>query len=65
MTTGAANQAHLCVSCGARNGFDARFCSQCGLSLGQTFNAETLSISSPPMSLPLSTRSMGVASTRR
>jgi serine/threonine-protein kinase len=54
----------LCVSCGARNATDARFCNQCGLSLGQSFNATTLTISSPPASLPMSTRSLGVASTR-
>jgi tRNA A-37 threonylcarbamoyl transferase component Bud32 len=42
----------------------ARFCNQCGMSMGQTFNATTLTISSPPVSLPLSMRSLGVASTR-
>jgi len=60
----APDQAHLCVSCGAQNAVEARFCNQCGLGLGHSFNAETLTISSPPMSLPLSARSMGVASTR-
>ncbi|HYJ10532.1 MAG TPA: serine/threonine-protein kinase, partial [Polyangiaceae bacterium] len=53
-----------CVSCGASNALIARFCNQCGMSLGQTFNATTMTISSPPVSLPLSIRSFGVASTR-
>ena len=58
-----------CVSCGAPNALVAKFCNQCGLSLGQNFNATTLTISSPPMSmsplsLPLSARSLGMASTR-
>jgi serine/threonine protein kinase len=60
----APDHSQLCVSCGAANQLDARFCSQCGLGLGQTFNSPTLNISSPPMSLPMSTRSLGVASTR-
>jgi serine/threonine-protein kinase len=64
MTLTATDPGQLCVSCGTRNVGDARFCNQCGLSLGQSFNATTLTISSPPMSLPLSTRSLGVASTR-
>ena len=64
MTLAAADPGQLCVSCGTQNAGDARFCKQCGLSLGQSFNATTLTISSPPMSLPLSTRSLGVASTR-
>jgi len=34
------------------------------MALGQNFSAETLTISSPPVSLPLSHRSLGVASTR-
>jgi serine/threonine-protein kinase len=54
-----------CVSCGAENPFDARFCNQCGLTIGQSFNATTLTISSPPVSIPLSQHSLGVASTRR
>ncbi len=54
-----------CVSCGAENPFTARFCNQCGLSLGQSFNATTLTISSPPVSMPMSQHSLGVASTRR
>ena len=59
------SQAHLCVSCGGHNPPEARFCNQCGLSLAQaTWNATTLTISSPPLSLPMSTRSLGVASTR-
>jgi eukaryotic-like serine/threonine-protein kinase len=53
-----------CVSCGAPNVLAARFCNQCGLSLGESFNATTLTISSPPMSVPMSHRSLGVASTR-
>ena len=52
------------MTCGAQNNSDARFCDQCGLSFAQSFNATTLTISSPPMSLPLSARSLGVASTR-
>jgi eukaryotic-like serine/threonine-protein kinase len=53
-----------CVSCGAPNVLVARFCNQCGLSLGESFNATTLTISSPPVSMPMSHRSLGVASTR-
>ena len=64
MTIGAVDPTLLCVSCGAHNASEARFCNQCGLTLGQTFNAQTLTISSPPASLPLSTRSLGMASTR-
>ncbi len=64
MTTGGAEPGQLCISCGAHNVVDARFCNRCGLGLGQSFNATTLTISSPPVSLPLSTRSLGVASTR-
>jgi eukaryotic-like serine/threonine-protein kinase len=60
----APDQAHLCVSCGAQNAEQALFCNQCGLSLGQSWNTNTLTISSPPMSLPMSTRTLGVASTR-
>ncbi len=55
------------MSCATPNSADARFCKHCGLSLNQTWNATTLTISSPPHapppSLPLSTRSLGVAST--
>jgi eukaryotic-like serine/threonine-protein kinase len=54
---------HACVSCGAANIAEARFCNQCGLALNQAWNATTLTISSPPHSLPLSHRSLGVAST--
>ncbi|MES1187272.1 MAG: protein kinase [Myxococcales bacterium] len=64
MTAELSDAGQLCVSCGARNTTDARFCNQCGLSLGHSFNATTLTISSPPASLPMSTRSLGVASTR-
>jgi len=64
VTLGAVDPTLLCVSCGSENVQQAHFCNQCGLSLGQSFNASTLTISSPPLSLPLSTRSMGVASTR-
>ena len=64
MTLQATDAEPLCVSCGARNATAARFCDQCGLSLGQSFNATTLTISSPPVSLPLSARSLGAASTR-
>jgi eukaryotic-like serine/threonine-protein kinase len=64
VTPEAADAGQLCVSCGGRNGTNARFCDQCGLSLGQSFNATTLTISSPPVSLPMSTRSLGTASTR-
>jgi eukaryotic-like serine/threonine-protein kinase len=64
VTRTASDPGQRCVSCGAQNAGDACFCNQCGLSLGHTFNAATLTISSPPMSLPLSTRSLGVASTR-
>jgi serine/threonine protein kinase len=53
-----------CISCGALNVLAARFCNQCGLSLGENFNATTMTISSPPVSLPMSHRSLGVASTR-
>jgi eukaryotic-like serine/threonine-protein kinase len=35
------------------------------MSLGQSFNAETLTISSPPVSVPLSQHSLAMASTRR
>jgi eukaryotic-like serine/threonine-protein kinase len=56
--------AHACVSCGAVNAPEARFCSNCGLGLNQPWNANTLTLSSPPHSLPLSHRSLGVASTR-
>jgi tRNA A-37 threonylcarbamoyl transferase component Bud32 len=58
------DHSQLCVSCGVHNATDARFCNQCGMSLGQSFNATTLTISSPPLSMPMSTRSLGVASTR-
>ena len=64
MTLEATDAGQLCVSCGARNPDNARFCAQCGLSLGQSFNATTLTISSPPVSLPMSARSLGTASTR-
>ncbi len=64
MTLGAVDPTLLCVSCGAHNVSEARFCNQCGLALGHSFNAQTLTISSPPVSLPLSMRSLGVASTR-
>ncbi|HEY6077357.1 MAG TPA: serine/threonine-protein kinase [Polyangiaceae bacterium] len=53
-----------CVSCGAENPFDARFCSQCGLSLGENFNATTLALSVAPLSAPMSHGTLGVASTR-
>jgi serine/threonine-protein kinase len=56
-------QAQLCVSCGAHNVLDARFCNQCGFALTPTWGVSTLTISSPPQSLPLSHRSLGVAST--
>lgn len=56
------------MSCATQNSADARFCKHCGLSLSQTWNASTLTISSPPhappASLPLSARSLAVASTR-
>jgi serine/threonine-protein kinase len=52
------------MSCGAHNPPEALFCNHCGLSLGQSFNATTLTISSPPVSVPMSTRSLGTASTR-
>jgi len=64
VTLAAPDPGQLCVSCGTQNVGDARFCNHCGLSLAQSFNATTLTISSPPVSLPLSTRSLGVASTR-
>jgi serine/threonine-protein kinase len=54
----------LCVSCGGHNPVEARFCNQCGLALGQSWGSTTLTISSPPVSMPMSARSMGVASTR-
>lgn len=58
------NPAPGCGNCGAPNEPHARFCNQCGLALGHSFNATTLAISSPPVSMPLSHRSLGVASTR-
>jgi len=64
VTFQATDAGQLCVSCGARNASNARFCDQCGLSLGQSFNATTLTISSPPVSVPMSTRTLGIASTR-
>ncbi len=64
MTLGVGDPTLLCVSCGAQNASAARFCNQCGLTLSQSFNAQTLTISSPPVSMPMSTRSLGVASTR-
>jgi eukaryotic-like serine/threonine-protein kinase len=54
------------MSCGTHNPGAARFCNQCGLALTQSWNSTTLTISSPPQSrqsLPLSARSLGVAST--
>ncbi|RYZ08958.1 MAG: serine/threonine protein kinase [Myxococcales bacterium] len=60
----ASDSAHACPSCGAGNLPEARFCSQCGLALDKSWQASTLTISSPPHSLPLSHRSLGVASTR-
>jgi serine/threonine-protein kinase len=60
----APDAAHLCVGCGAQNAVDARFCNQCGMSLGQSWSATTLTISSPPVSIPMSTRTLGVADTR-
>jgi serine/threonine-protein kinase len=67
VTSAAPEQLQLCMSCATQNSADARFCKHCGLSLNQTWNASTLTISSPPhappASLPLSTRSLGVAST--
>lgn len=53
-----------CMSCGSANAPEARFCSQCGLALNQSWNASTLTLSSPPNSLPLSRGAMGLASTR-
>jgi tRNA A-37 threonylcarbamoyl transferase component Bud32 len=53
-----------CVSCGAANPLVARFCNHCGLTLGASFNATTLTISSPPVSIPMSTRTLGNAPTR-
>jgi eukaryotic-like serine/threonine-protein kinase len=64
VTLDAVDHGQLCVSCGVHNATNARFCNQCGMSLGQSFNATTLTISSPPHSMPLSKRSLGVASTR-
>ena len=64
MNPAAPDPTQLCVSCGAHNASDARFCNKCGMSLGQSFNATTLTISSPPLSMPMSHRSLGVASTR-
>jgi serine/threonine protein kinase len=64
VTPEAAEGLQACVSCGSLNPLVARFCNQCGLSLGQSFNATTLTISSPPVSIPMSTRTLGVASTR-
>src|SRR6185503_5888271 len=55
---------HLCISCGTNNVPESRFCNQCGLALNQSWQATTLTISSPPNSMPLSHRSLGVASTR-
>ncbi|HYQ16860.1 MAG TPA: serine/threonine-protein kinase, partial [Polyangiaceae bacterium] len=67
MTTAAPEQAQLCMSCGGHNTADARFCNQCGLSLTQSWGSTTLTITSPPagpaVSVPLSARSLGVAST--
>ncbi|HYP89137.1 MAG TPA: serine/threonine-protein kinase, partial [Polyangiaceae bacterium] len=67
MTTVAPEQTQLCMSCGAHNTADARFCSQCGLALTQSWGSTTLTITSPPQapaaSVPLSARSLGVAST--
>ena len=64
MTQAAAEPLLPCVSCGSANPLVARFCNHCGLSLGQSFNATTLTISSPPVSVPMSHRSLGNASTR-
>ncbi len=64
MNPGAPVLDHPCMSCGASNAPEARFCSQCGLALNQSWNASTLTLSSPPVSLPMSRRSLGVASTR-
>jgi eukaryotic-like serine/threonine-protein kinase len=57
-------QANLCISCGSANVVDARFCNQCGLALGQSWGSTTLTITSPPNSMPLSHGSLGNASTR-
>jgi tRNA A-37 threonylcarbamoyl transferase component Bud32 len=59
-----ADPSHSCASCGAQNTAQALFCNQCGLSLGQSWNVNTLTISSPPVSLPMSLRTLGAASTR-
>ena len=48
MTSHAENPLQACASCGALSPLIARFCSQCGIALGQSFNATTLTISSPP-----------------
>jgi serine/threonine-protein kinase len=53
-----------CSSCGHVNPSLARFCNQCGLSFVTNFMADTLHLSSPPASLPMSDRSLGLASTR-
>ena len=44
MTLDAADAGQLCVSCGGRNTLTARFCNQCGLTLGQSFDATTLTM---------------------
>lgn len=63
MTTEAPEPTFPCSSCGALCPLIARFCSQCGLAVGHSFNATTLAISSPPGGVPLSMRA-GTASTR-
>jgi serine/threonine-protein kinase len=64
VNSGAQDPLQTCVSCGSSNALIARFCNHCGLSLGASFNATTLTISSPPVSIPMSTRSLGNAPTR-
>lgn len=64
MSSHAQEPLQTCVSCGSSNPLIARFCNHCGLTLGASFNATTLTISSPPVSIPMSTRTLGNAPTR-